>query len=107
MALSKIMFYSLENIGVSEIWRTPSKLGFPSFFFKGVMKPCFRICGDWPNSVILLQITDKDAERKSLKALIRGNGISKGQTIIFCSFPIFLSIGDGDIEGKADILYGH
>ena len=86
---------------MSEIELATSKQGFPSFFFKGVMKPCFQICGYWPDSTISLKITDKGFERKSLKALIRGNGISKGQTLVFRSFPILLSISDGDMEGKA------
>ena len=84
--------YNLENIGVREIGRTLSKLGFPSFFSKGLMKPYFQICGCWPDSGISLKITNKGFEKKSLKALIRGNGISKGQTLVFPSFPIFILI---------------
>jgi len=47
-----------------------------------------------------LKRTDKGFERKSLKALIRGNGISKGRKLVFLSFPILLSISDGEMEGK-------
>jgi len=64
------------------------------------MKPCFYVCGKFPDSVISLKRTGKGFKRKSLKALIRGKGISKGRTLVFLSFPIFLSISDGKIEGK-------
>jgi hypothetical protein len=47
-----------------------------------------------------LKITDKGFERKSLKELIRGDRISKGQTLVFHSFLILLLISDGDMEGK-------
>ena len=80
---------------------------FSVFLFQGGYETLFLNLRRLARLSNLIEITDKDVERKSLKALMRGNGISKGQTIIFCSFPIFLSIGDGDIEGKANILYGH
>ena len=71
---------------MSEIGRTPSKLGFPSFLFKAAMKPCFAVCGYGPDAVISFKITDKGFERKSLKAQRRRNGISKGQTLVFRYF---------------------
>ena len=95
--------YNFEKIGVSIIGQTPSKPGFLFFFFNRVMKPCFQIVGICPDLVISLNRTDKGLDRKSPKALIRGNGISKGQTLVFLSLSILLSISDGEtVREKGD-----
>jgi len=47
-----------------------------------------------------LKRTVEGFERKSLKARIKGNVISKGQTLVFLGFPILLLILDKEIEGK-------
>ena len=64
------------------------------------MKPSFQIVAICPNLVLSLNRTDKGLDRKSPKALIRGNGISKGQTLVFLSLSILLSISDGETVGK-------
>ena len=64
------------------------------------MKPCSQIVGFCPDLVILLNRTDKGLGRKTPKALIRGNGISKGQTLVFLSLSILLSNSDGETVGK-------
>ena len=50
--------------------------------------------------VISLNRKDKGLERKSPNALIGGNGISIGRTLVFLSFSILLSIPDGETVGK-------
>ena len=64
------------------------------------MKPYFQIVGICPDLVISLNRTDKGLARKSPKALIGGNGISKGQTRVFLSLSILLSISDGETVGE-------
>ena len=64
------------------------------------MKPCFQIVGICPDLVISLNGTDKGLERKSPKAQIRENGISKGQILVFLSLSILLSILDRETVGK-------
>jgi len=53
--------------------------------------------------VISLNRTDKGLERKSLKTLISGDGITKlfpKYPLAFLSFSILLSLSDGETVGK-------
>ena len=68
------------------------------------MRPCLNIIGVHPDLITLLKRIDKGFERKLLKVLIRGNRISKGQTLVFLSFSILLSVSDGETERKEHLL---
>ena len=64
------------------------------------MKSCFQFVRICPDLVISLNRTDKGLDRKSPKALVRGSGISKRQTLVFLCLSILLSISDGKTVGK-------
>ena len=93
-------------MGVRVIGRTPSKLGFPFFFFKGVMKPCFQIVGICPDSVISLNRKDKGLERKSPMALEEtGYPKDKHLSSLVCQFFFLSQTGkQSEKKGMGNLL---
>ena len=81
-----------------EIGGIPSKSGV--FLFQRGYHNQFPYRWNSPRFSNLIKKDRQGPWKKSLKALIRGNGISKGRTLIFLSFPILLSISDGETEGR-------
>ena len=65
------------------------KTRFSVFLFQGGYETLFLNLRRLARLSNLIEITDKDVERKSLKVLTRGNGISKGQTFIFIVSQFF------------------